>query len=114
MSLHNQPPYMKKYSFYILSQIYWTKENSDKNALMPINNLQKDTKSSDAMIRGDAIKLLTDMCKNLSEISPFIYEIIQGGIHDPNLYVKQVSLISLVKLFENTDIQYQDYEEDIV
>ena len=88
MSLHNQPPYMKKYSQFILCQIFWTKENKDQNALMPVNNLQKDTNSSDALIRGDAIKLLTDMCKNLEEIFPFLYEIIKGGIHDCNAYVK--------------------------
>ena len=29
LSLHNQPPYMKKYSQFILSQIFWTKENKD-------------------------------------------------------------------------------------
>jgi len=93
--------------------VFWTKDNKDKNALMPINVLQKDTKSSDAMIRGDAIKLLTDMSQNLNEISPFIYEIIKGGVHDSNSYVRQVSLISLVKLFTNTDISYEDYREDI-
>ena len=79
---------MKKYSQFILSQIFWTKENKDKNALMPVNNLQKDTNSSDALIRGDAIKLLTDMCKNLEEIFPFLYEIIKGGMYDSNAYVK--------------------------
>lgn len=65
------------------------------------------------MIRGDAIKLLTDMCQNLNEIFPFLYEIIKGGIHDSNAYVKQISLISLVKLFENTEIQFDDYHDEI-
>lgn len=65
------------------------------------------------MIRGDAIKLLTDMCKNLEEIFPFLYEIIKGGIYDGNPYVQQVSLISLIKLFQNTEIQFEDYEEEI-
>jgi hypothetical protein len=80
---------------------------------MPINNLQKDTKSSDPLLRADAIKLMTDMCSNLTEISPFVLEIIQGGLHDQNAYVKEVSLISLVKLFQNTDINYSDYEHEL-
>ena len=65
------------------------------------------------MVRGDAIKLLTDMCRNLNEIFPFLYEIIKGGIHDPNAYVKQISLVSLIKLFENTEIPFDDYQEEI-
>ena len=95
---------MKRYSYYLLSQLFWTEENKEKNSMMPVNNLQKDTKNSDALIRANAIKLLTDMCSNLNDIFPFIYEIIKGGIHDSNTYVKQASLISLVKLFSNTEI----------
>ena len=53
------------------------------------------------------------MCQNLSEISPFVLEIIQGGINDSNAYVKQIAMISLIKLFENTDISFDDYEEEI-
>ena len=109
MSLHNQPAYMKKYSYYLLSQLYWADENKDKNSMMPVNNLQKDSKSSDALIRANAIKLLTDMCSNLNDIFPFIYEIIKGGIHDANAFVKQTSLIALIKLFTNTEIEFQDY-----
>jgi vesicle coat complex subunit len=56
--------------------------------MMPVNNLQKDSKSSDALIRANAIKLLTDMCSNLNDIFPFIYEIIKGGIYDANPFVK--------------------------
>ena len=81
--------------------------------MMPVNNLQKDSKSSDALIRGDAIKLLTDMCANLNDIFPFVYEIIKGGIHDQNPYVIQVSLISLVKLMTNTEIQFEEYKDEI-
>lgn len=38
---------------------------------------------------------------------------IQGGIHDSNSYVKQVAIISLVKLFENTDIDFEDYADEL-
>ena len=81
--------------------------------MMPVNNLQKDSKSSDALIRANAIKLLTDMCANLNDIFPFIYEIIKGGIHDTNPFVKQTSLIALIKLFTNTEIEFADYHEDL-
>ena len=104
MSLHNQPPYMKKYTFFVLSQIFNTKENREKNALMPVNHLEKDTKSSDPMIRADAIRLLSDMSSNLRDIFPFLYEIIKAGAIDINPYVQQVSLIALIKLYENTEI----------
>jgi vesicle coat complex subunit len=104
---------MKKYSYYLLSQLYWTLENKDKNSMMPVNNLHKDSKSSDALVRANAIKLLTDMCSNLNDIFPFIYEIVKGGIHDTNPLVKQTALISLIKLFENTEIEFSDYQEDL-
>ena len=82
---------------------------------MPVNNLEKDTKSSDAMVRADAIRLLTDMTQNLKDIFPFLYEIIKAGAIDMNPYVQQVSLIALVKLYENTEIHtcFQDYEDDL-
>ena len=104
---------MKKYSFYILSQIFWTQENKQKNCLLPVNILDKDTKNSCPVIRADAIRLLTDMCSNLSDIFPFLYEIVKSGSNDINPYVVQVSLISLVKLFENTEISLSDYGEDL-
>ena len=72
---------------------------------MPVNHLEKDTKSSDAMVRADAIRLLSDMSSNLKDIFPFLYEIIKAGAIDINPYVQQVSLIALVKLYENTEIQ---------
>lgn len=87
MSLHNQPPYMKKYTYFILSQIFYTKENKETNALMLVNNLEKDTKSSDAVVRADALRLLTDMSQNLKDIFPFLYEIIKAGANDLNPYV---------------------------
>jgi len=88
MSLHNQPQYMKKYTFYILSQIFYTKDNKENNALMPVNNLEKDTKSSDAVVRADAIRMMTDMSSNLQDIFPFLYEIIKAGANDINPYVQ--------------------------
>jgi len=39
MSLHLQAPYLKRYSFFVLSQIFWTEANKTKNSLMPVNNL---------------------------------------------------------------------------
>lgn len=81
-SIHNQSPFLKKYSWFIISQIYWTSQNSQKNSLMPINILQKDSQSSDPYIRADAIKMLTDMCDVLNDIYPFIYEILKSGIHE--------------------------------
>ncbi len=53
------------------------------------------------------------MCSNLSDIFPFLYEIVKSGSNDINPYVVQVSLISLVKLFENTEISLSDYGEDL-
>ena len=82
-----------------MSQVFWTKENSQSNALMPVQHLQKDSKSSDPLVRAEAIKMLTDMSQNLSEIFPFIYEILKAGVHDLNSYVRQVSLHGLIKLF---------------
>lgn len=87
MCLHNQAPYLKQYTYHILSQIYWTETNKSKNSLMPVNNLQKDTKSSDPIVRADAIKLLTDMASNLNDCAPFLYETVKGGIADKNPYV---------------------------
>ena len=82
MSLHIQAPYLKEYSFVLLKQIFWTPPNKTKNSLMPINFLQKDCQSSDPMVRAQAIKMLTDMCSNLNDIFPFIYEILKGGLAD--------------------------------
>lgn len=106
---------MKKYTYYILSQIFYTKENKENNALMPVNNLEKDTKSSDAVVRADALRLLTDMSQNLKDIFPFLYELIKAGANDLNPYVQQVSLVALIKLYENTEIQmcFEDYEDDL-
>ena len=61
MSLHAQSSYLKKYSFYILSQILSTEHNRGKNSLMPINNLQKDCKSSDKAVHSEAIIMLGNM-----------------------------------------------------
>lgn len=65
------------------------------------------------MVRADAIKMLTDMSSNLNDIYPFILEIIRGGLNDHNPFVKQVSLISLFKLFSSTEISFSDYKEEI-
>jgi hypothetical protein len=81
--------------------------------LLPVNILDKETKNSCPVVRADAIRLLTDMCSNLSDIFPFLYEIVKSGCNDLNPFVVQVSLISLVKLFENTEISLCDYAEDI-
>jgi len=78
-----------------------------------VNILDKDTKSSCPVTRADAIRLLTDMCSNLSDIFPFLYEIVKSGANDMNPFVAQVSLISLVKLFESTEITLSDYAEDL-
>lgn len=81
---------------------------------MAVNNLQKDAKNSDVVIRGDAIKILTDMTANLKDLFPFLLEIIQSGLHDKSEYVVQVSLFSLVKLFASSEIQLDDYQEQIL
>ena len=49
--------------------------------------MDKDTKSSCPVIRADAIRILTDMCSNLSDIFPFLYEIVKSGCNDLNPYV---------------------------
>ena len=82
LSLHNQSPYLKRYSFFILSQIFWTKSNREKNILMSINFLQKDSNSSDSLVRANAIKMLTDMSGSLNDIFPFLLETINSGIAD--------------------------------
>jgi len=64
-------------------------------------------------VRADAIRLLSDMSENLSEIFPFILEILKAGIHEANPVVKQASLTGLIKLFSNTDIAFKDYQEEI-
>lgn len=88
MSLHCQASYLKRYTHYILSQIYWSKDNRLKNALLPVNLLEKETKSSDALVRADAIKMLSDMTSNLVDIFPFLYEVVKAGCYDSNGHVR--------------------------
>lgn len=113
MCLHHFPAHLKRYSFFILQQIFLTPTNKTKNSLMPINYLQKDCKSSDCTIRAQAIKMLSNLSMTLNDICPFMLEIFKTGIHDSNPTVKQNSLMALLKLFSSCDLSFADYRQEL-
>ena len=97
----------------ILSQIFNTEENRQKNALLPINTLEKEVKDSDPTIRIMGLKLLGDMSSCLADIFPFLYDLFKASCFDNNMFVRITAYRVLGKLLEANKGEYvlTDYKE---
>ena len=76
---------------------------------MPVNQLEKDTHSSDPSTRAWGIKTITDLCSHVSDIAPFLIDICKTGAADWNPFVKQVSVFALIKIFNHHPEMITDY-----
>ena len=80
---------------------------------MPVNQLEKDTHSSDPSTRAWGIRTITDLCSHISDIAPFLIDICKTGCCDWNPFVQQVSIFALIKIFDNHPEMLADYIQQL-
>ena len=75
---------------------YWAEVHPEL-AVLAINTLQKESKDSDPMVRGLALRSLCSL--SVPEVKAYVSGPVQAGLRDPLPYVRKTAVMCVLRLF---------------
>jgi len=95
---------VQKKMVYLYLQNY--AETNSELAILTVNQLQKDCRDDDPMIRGLALRSLCSL--NLANMVEYLQPAVQKALEDVNGYVRKTAVIGVVKVFHISPSSVQD------